>query len=319
MSSTARVEKFPIWLDEHMVQGQRNVPARLLTLLGLLERLRETPILNLDSHRAPSGAQLIEHNSFVDAALARFKVESPVQEKGRRANNLNAWTPPLFKWLTDSGFPDLTAEQQKEFITAVQAVASARLNTINEDKPLVARYNKGTSVAVIADLLDQAQAKKRAKDVAEYLVGAKLELRFGYGIVKAKNVNAPSLGQLADFRVGNTAIEVTTVGSADKSHLDQVKDILKNTGLQVWLLTRLPDREKWRNVIDAVFGDQAARIVVADIETFVGQNVAEIGKFETEEVKAALARLFARYEEAWLPNFGAGGLRIVNPEAAPEL
>ncbi|MGD0461367.1 MAG: DUF4928 family protein [Tepidisphaeraceae bacterium] len=318
MSSAARIEKFPIWLDEHMVQGQRNVPARLLTLLGLLERLRETPALDLDSHRAPSGMQLIEHNGSIDAALARFNVESPVQEKGRRANNLNAWAPPLFEWLKNSGFLSLTPEQRGEFITAIQSVASARLVTINEDKPLIARYNKGTSVAVIADLLDQAQAKKRAKDVAEYLVGAKLELRFGNGVVNAKNVNTPSLAQLADFRIGNTAIEVTTVGSADKSHLDQVKNILKNTGLQVWLLTRLTDREKWRNAVDAVFGAQAARIVVADIETFVGQNMAEIGKFETEEVKAVLAKLFMRYEEAWLPPVGAGGLRIVDPESASE-
>ncbi len=200
----------------------------------------------------------------------------------------------------------------------MQLAASHRLTTINEDKPLIARYSKGTSVAVIADLLDQAQVKKRAKDVAEYLVGAKLELRFGNGAVKPKHVNAPSLGQLADFRLGNTAIEVTTMERPDKSHLDQVSDILADTGLQVWLLTRMRDREKWQNGVDVIFGSAAARIVVADIETFVGQNVSEIGKFNSEEVKRTLARLFARYEEAWLPKFGGGGLRIVNPESPSE-
>lgn len=310
------IETFPVWLDEHMAQGKRNVPARLVTLLGLLERLRNTPVLDISSHRARSGMQLIEHNAFVDAALARFNVESPVQEKGRRANNLNAWISPFFEWIQDKGFTSFADQQREDFITALQSVASQRLVVINEDKPLIARYNKGTSVTVVGDILDQAQVKKRGKDVAEYLVGAKLEIRFGIGVVKAKNVNAPSLGQLADFRVGDTAIEVTTVERPDKSHLDQVKDILKNTGLQVWLLTRLKDREKWQNVVDVVFGAQATRIVVTDIETFVGQNIAEIGRFDVKEVKETLAKLFARYEAGWLPGFGAGGLRIVDPEAA---
>ncbi|HET6248170.1 MAG TPA: DUF4928 family protein [Tepidisphaeraceae bacterium] len=319
MSGKPSKEAFSAWLDVHMVKSERNVPARLLTLLGLLERLRDTPTMDLISHRAPSGAQLIEHNGFVDAALARFKVESPVQEKGRRANNLNAWTPPLFEWLAANGFVRCDAKQRDEFLTALQSVAAARLVTINEDKPLVARYNKGTSIAVIIDILDQAQAKKRAKDVAEYLVGAKLEIRYGNGVVEPKHVNAPSLAKLADFRVGNAAIEVTIAERADKSHLDQVKEILKNTGLEIWLLTRLKDREKWQIGIDAVLGaTEASRVAVVGIEAFVGQNISEIGKFDPDKVKKTLAALFARYADAWLPRFGAGGLRIVDPEAGAE-
>lgn len=318
MNHSSPIKTFPAWLDEHVIQGKRNIPARLLTLLGFLERLRETPSLELNAHLAPSHTQLIEHNGFVDAALSRFGVDSPVQEKGRRANNLNAWMPPLFDWLRDNEFPSLTDEPRSEFLTALQSLASARLVEINEDKPLIARYNKGTTVAIVADLLDQAQVKKRAKDVAEYLVGAKLEIKFGNGIVTPKHVNAPSRGHLADFRIGDTAIEVTTVERPDKSHLDQVAEILNNTGLHVWLLTRLKDREKWQIVVQSLFESQAGRIAVTDIETFVGQNVAEIGIFGIAACKNTLAKLFSRYEEAWLPKFGAGGLRIVDHEATKE-
>lgn len=311
----ADLTTFTTWLDQHMTQGRRNIPARLLTLLGLLERLRETPDLDIERHRAPSGAQLIEHNGFVDAALARFGVRSPVQEKGRRANNLNAWSPALFDWLRTQGFSASAEDKRHEMITAAQSLAAERLVVINEDKPLVARYNKGTAVAVIADILDQAQAKKRAKDVAEYLVGAKLEIRFGHGVVTPKNVNTPNLGQLADFRIGNTAIEVTTHERADKAHLDQIAGILQNTQLHVWLLTRLKDREKWQNAVEAVFGTLTSRVVVGDVETFLGQNMSEMGQFRIDAVQAKLAELFERYDKVWLPPTGAGGIRIISLEA----
>ncbi len=312
MSFAQYESSFTEWHDEYMMKGGADVPARLLTLLGLLERLRELPVLDLDQHKADSGMQLIEHNAFVDRALARFAVQSPVQEKGRRSNNLHAWANSLFAWLTAAGFQQNAPND--DLLLGAQAVAAKRLALINDDKPLIARYSKGTAVAVIADILDQAQEKKRAKDVAEYLVGAKLELRFGDGVVQPKNVNTPSLGHLADFRIGNTAIEVTTVERADKSHLDQITRILQNTGLQVWLLTRMKDREKWQHAVEALFDAQVLRIVVADIETFVGQNVSEIGKFQSEDVAKALSALFERYTTHWLPPIGAGGLRIVNME-----
>ena len=173
-------------------------------------------------------------------------------------------------------------------------------------------------MAVIGDILDQAQGKKRSKDVAEYLVGAKLELRFGEGAVQPKNVNTPSLEQLADFRFGGAAFEVTTVENPDRAHLNKIGEILANTGLELWLLTRKRDRERWQNAIDALYGDQGSRVVVTDIETFVGQNTSEIGRFVPEETRATLAELFARYANRWLPAAGAGGLRIVDPEAYGE-
>ena len=104
------------------------------------------------------------------------------------------------------------------------------------------------------DIFDQAQEKKRAKDIAEYLVGAKLQLRLGENSVRPKNVNTPNLDQPADFRVGNAAIEVT-VNPADSRHLSQIDRILNDTTLQVWLLVRLADREGWQDAVDKTFGD----------------------------------------------------------------
>ena len=318
MSFAEHEHEFTEWLDAKMKKGGRDVAARLVTLLALLERLKGSPVLSIDEHRAASGQQLVDHNHFVDQALARFGVQSPVQEKGRRSNNLQDWANPLFMWLADAGFKEGSVAENDELLYSAQAVVARRLTLINEDKPLIARYSMGNAVAVIGDILDQAQEKNRAKDVAEYLVGAKLELRLREGIVQPKNVNTPSLGQLADFRVGGAAIEVTTLKRPDPAHLNQIGEILRDTGLLVWLLTRKRDRERWQKAVESLYRDQLGRLAVVDIETFVGQNITEIGFFDPEDTRAALTKLFERYTNHWLPPVGTGGLRIVDPEDRQE-
>ena len=144
------------------------------------------------------------------------------------------------------------------------------------------------------------------------MVGAKLQLRLGEDAARPKNVNTPNRDQPSDFPVGSAAIEVT-VNPADSRHLSQIERILNDTTLQVWLLVRLRDREKWQNVVDATFGERlAGRVAITDIETFVAQNISEIGRFDNAKVGEALGELFRVYNERWLPEAGAGGLRIVS-------
>ena len=111
--------------------------------------------------------------------------------------------------------------------------------------------------------------------------------------------------------MGSAAIEVT-VNPPDSRHLSQIAHILNDTTPQAWLLVRLTDREKWQNVVDATFGELAGRVATADIETFVGQNISEIGGFDDVKVSYALADLFKIYNERWLPEAGTSGLRIVS-------
>ncbi len=307
-------ESFDGWLDEHMRQGERNIPGRLSTFMALLERLRVQPTLQVHDHLTASHAQLIEHNDHVARALERHGVTGVVEEFGRRANNVGAWIEPFFRWLTSAGFPEMSSGERDLYLDGLGTVAGTRLRAISEDKPLVARFGTGTAVAIIKDILDQAQDKKRAKDVAEYLVGAKLQLRLGPDVVTPKNVNT-ARGP-ADFCVGTTAIEVT-VNPPDSGHLDQLKSILCDTGLDVWLGVRSSLREKWDNVVDAAFESQHRnRVVVADLELFLGQNVSEIGKFEAALINETLVALFKRYNDVWLPGVGSSGLRIVS--SAPD-
>jgi hypothetical protein len=210
----------------------------------------------------------------------------------------------------------MDASGREVLLQSVGRVVADRLVVINQAEPITARFNVGTAVAVVADILDQAQQKKRAKDVAEYLVGAKIDLRFGPGTVQPKNVNTPNRDEPADYRVGAAAIEVT-VSPPDRRHVGQVRRILGDTSLDVWLLVRLKDCQRWRKLVaEAIEQPLLGRVAVTAIETFVGQNISEIGQFDPPDVIKALKDLFVIYNERWLPNAGSGGLRIVPAERA---
>lgn len=314
------VSSFEQWLDQYMRKksGGADVPARVVVVLAVLERLRTQPQLDEASHLTINRQQLIEHNRFVDSALTRYQLESPLKEHGRRASNVAAWIQPLFSWLSVNGFAQMQRTAQEDCLEAIGKIAAARVKLMNEAEPLVARFNRGNARAVVLDLLDQAQAKNRAKDVAEYLIGAKLQMLYGESAVQPKNVNTPS--SYADFVVGKTAIEVT-INAADKRHLDQIAGVLNESTLDFWLFVRIADREKWQNAIDASFDEKGrSRILVEDVETFLCLNAAEKGRLEPVATRAALAALFEVYNQRWLPTAGGSGLRIESgdPQAESE-
>jgi hypothetical protein len=134
---------FSDWLDTHTKLGEADVPARLVTVMALLERLQDNPVLSVAEHVANSGMQLKDHNTYVTRALARFGIVSPVKELGRRSSNLHGWIEPLLEWLRSSGFASGPASEQGDMLRLFEAVAAERLQIINQGKPLIARYNKG--------------------------------------------------------------------------------------------------------------------------------------------------------------------------------
>jgi hypothetical protein len=59
-----------------------------------------------------------------------------------------------------------------------------------------------------------------------------------------------------------------------------------------------------------ISAEKLPRLIVADVETFVGQNMTEIGDFDSTGIGNALRELFAIYNARWLPTAGSSGIRI---------
>ena len=282
-----------------------------------MERLRDVPTLTLSEHLCQSGSASIQgHETYGDKALQRLRLLPINKNLGRRSSNLPGWGQELLNALAALGFAVASSEVRDHIITIAQAIFATPLRNIIEQDPIEVRLRGRTAEAVINELLMDADDKSKSGDVAQYLVGAKLALRFGreipvYPANKSDRSShhdpAPRLG---DFEIENAVIEVA-VGLPDDKHLQQIAEILEKSDAEVWLLTRADRVSTWQNEMKAEGGIETKRVVVTSVEAFVGQNITELGEFSAKGKADRLRSLFDIYNERWIAKVGTPGIRIV--------
>ena len=308
---------FDSFINQHIKQAIRCVPARLQAVIALLERLRDFPSLSLGEHESDPGSSGIKsHETFGDTAHRRLKIQAINKNHGRRSCNLRAWGQQLLDLLRDLGFAEANNATRGRLIDHAQGIFAEPLRKIIEQDPLEARLRDRTAEAVINEVLLAAEEKGKSGDVAQYLVGAKLALRFNrdipvYPANKSDRTShrdtAPRLG---DFEIENAVIEVA-VGTPDDKHLQQVAEILENSAAEVWLLTRSDRVAAWQNELKTMEGVDTRRVVVTSVAAFVGQNITELGEFSAKRKAEQLRALFALYNDHWVAQVGTPGIRIV--------
>jgi len=308
---------FDKFQQQQMKKGGRFVPARLQAALALLEKLRDNPSLRLEDHVASKGSSGLEsHETYGNRAHARFEIEPINKNHGRRSSNLQDWGQDLLDKLTRGGFEGASPNARLALITLAQESFAAVLRSIVEQGPLEARIRRRAAEFVIADVLKQAEEKNKAGDVAQYLVGAKLMLRFNRDIpvLPANKGDRKSRldpnARLGDFEIENAVIEVA-LGLPDDKHLTQIAQILDNPEAEVRLLTREDRVEVWRKEVDTSDEIDALRVVVSSVVTFVGQNISELGEFSSEGKSFQLQALFDLYNKHWISKVGTPGIAII--------
>jgi len=316
MSSSARIA-FETFVQTHAKKGGHFVPGRLQAALALLERLREWPSLALDEHLSQTGGAGIQsHETFGAKALQRLHLQAINKNHGRRSSNLPGWGQELLDAIGALGFAKATPEGRSSIIDEAQDVFAARLRAIIEQDPLEVNLRNRTAESVISELLQDAEEKGKSGDVAQYLVGAKLALRFKrempvYPANKSDRTShfdpAPRLG---DFQIENAVIEVA-VGLPDDKHLQQIVEVHEKSDAEVWLLTRIDRVETWQRELEKEEGIEIRRVVVTSVEAFVGQNISELAEFSTKGKADQLRALFELYNTRWVAKVGAPGIRIV--------
>jgi hypothetical protein len=93
--------------------------------------------------------------------------------------------------------------------------------------------------------------------------------------------------------------------------LAQVAEALEDNDLEVWLLTRHDRVTTWTNELERFEGVDMRRVVVTSVESFVGQNISELGDFSSKGKTAQLQELFKLYNERWVAEVGMPGIRII--------
>jgi len=307
--------KLDSFLEKHARKAGKIVPARLQAAMALLERLRDYPLLSLAEHRAAGSSGVRSQETYGKRVHERLKLQTINKNHGRRSSNLPEWGQELLDVIATAGFQKANRAERDKIISDAQAVLALPLRNLIEQEPLIARIKGRTAEAVIHELLLQADEKGKSGDVAQYLVGAKLSLRFkrAFPVHSANKSDRKSFfdpnAKLGDFEIENAVIEVA-VGTPDDKHLEQVAEILERSDAEVWLLTRADRVPAWKNEIEASEGVDVRRIVITSVEAFVGQNITEMAEFSAKQKATKLAELFELYNSLWVQEVGTPGIRI---------
>lgn len=307
---------FDEFMQVYMRKGGKYIPARLQTALGLLEKLREHQTLELRSHLASAGSSGLEsHELWGNKAHERMNLDAINKNHGRRSSSLQDWGQQLLDILRAAQFESSSADMRVVLIETAQSKFAEVLKSILQQEPFQVRVKGRSAEAVIQSILEQADGKGKCGDVAQYLVGAKLQLRLGIEIP----IHAANLGdrrargdrdaRLGDFEIEDAIIEVA-VGLPDEKHITQIVNALEDGDKEVWLLTRSTRVKTWQDELKDADGIDHKRTIVDSVEGFVGQNISELGGFSAQGRVDRLRDLFRLYNDRWIANLGLPGLRV---------
>ncbi len=163
----------------------------------------------------------------------------------------------------------------------MQEFLAARAKEILNSGKLTFEYIAGmTSREVVGSILESAQQRQKAGEVAEYLVGAKLALRFPKHKIRnsASSAADSQSEEHGDFQLNDCVFHVSV--APNRGHYDKCLDNLEN-GLRVFFLVPDDKLEGTRQVAES---DLNGRVSVESIESFVAQNIEELSDFSSLEV-----------------------------------
>ncbi len=262
--------------------------------LVILENLRENFDLDIEAHKATGSDQLRNASrQNVQKILARFGEERTLLQEGGRTNRgLMKNLQPLLQSLADAGMDQLSRESRESEIGNMQAVLADKARDIFNAEKITFDFKLGmTSRELVGAILASARKRLRTGEVAEYLVGAKLSLRFPAYDIRNSAASAADrqTEEQGDFQINDCVFHVSV--APNRGHYDKCQRNLAD-GLRVFLL--VPD-EVLVGARQNAQHDTNGRVSVESIESFVSQNIEELSDFAGKKVAHNIRRLLERY------------------------
>jgi Domain of unknown function (DUF4928) len=175
---------FQKWYDElPRPRSAGNEPAKGSIAVGLhmLERLKTNFNLDLNAHLAPGGAQIQGLSGpGIRTILAAFGEVRPFADQGGRTNRGSpAIAHALLNALGTAGLDALSDADRHAVLHELQGILVEKVREFHNKERLKPVYDPTQSTRqFICELLKLAEETGKWGPVAQYLVGAKLELRF---------------------------------------------------------------------------------------------------------------------------------------------
>lgn len=296
MGVTEAHEAFRDWYTSLPLIHGGKIPAKgtIAGALVVLDRLQEDFDLSIEAHTAKGGSQISgAGRAAVTSILERFGETRPfLQEGGRTNRDLRGEIKRLLDGIAGAGLDQLSETNRNEVLKELQGILVQKVREYHDLQRLEVSYEPSKSTwQFICELLDAARESGKDGPVAQYLVGAKLQLRFPQ--IKLSNESFSTadsqLGRFGDFYIGNTVFHVTV--SPALVLYEKCRRNLRE-GLQVYLLVRDKDvMGTKQNAENTAVG----QITVESIEAFVGQNLDELAAFSNQGRATELKQLLAMY------------------------
>lgn len=297
MSSLHNIhEQFRAWYLSLPVYQHVGGPARgvIAAALVVLDRMKQTFSLEAREYLAEGGAQIRgASQSAVARILAEFDEQRPFLREGGRTNR---GTPGAIHTMLDAlqrtTLASLDEEQRRAVITSLQQYLVDRVREYHNRKRVEWVYDPSVSTAhSVRAILEAAKQSGKEGPVAQYLVGAKLQLRFPHLTVGNESYSTADiqLGRHGDFYIGDTAFHVTVAPMPPV--FEKCKRNVES-GYRVYLLVPIRILSAAQQfAVETLDG----KITVEAMESFVGQNIDEIGEFSHRTVKENLRLLIETY------------------------
>jgi len=295
-------EKFIIafqkWYSELPIHKPSGGPARgtISAALIVLERLKSDFNLNLDSHRAAGQSQIKGvSGTAVARILTNHGEKRPFIKEGGRTNRGGPGDiGKMLSIIATMRLETKTKEERNEILDILQSFLVDKVREYQNRQRLKVIYDPSSSTwHSIYNLLALAQEQGKEGPVAQYLVGAKLALRFPNLQIGNNSYSTADdqLGRRGDYEIGDAVFHITV---APMSAIYVKCRSNTEEGLRVYLL--VPDRcliGTKQNAEAVVIG----KIVVESIESFVGQNIEELAIFKKDRMKEGFLRLLETYNQ----------------------
>ena len=283
------------WFDSHRPSPDVEPNTYVMCAgLAVLERMRKAYPLRRVDYITP-GNQVRTSGSLIQSILERSGEERRFTREGGRTTR---GTVPAVEGLA-AGLNDLEAmaglshKEREQVINRLQAWLVERVREYLDQQAIEVEVNLSKpSPQIVSDILEAAGSKAGA--VAQHLVGAKLAVR--YPELQIENFSHTTadkqLGRPGDFVVGDTVFHVTV--SPMPPVLDKCEENLRN-GYRSMLLVLDSRLQAARQMAEAI--DVQDRVGILTVESFVGQNIEELGGFGKGGLAEGFRKLLEEYNE----------------------
>lgn len=296
-SEVETLEAFRAWYENSGEGGGQPARGTTAGALQVLDRLQSDYNLDIDDHTAATGKSQIVGVSGENlrAILERFgETREYLKEGGRTNRGLRGAMAGMLVTLQPLKLETLSEAERNRRLTGLQAYLVEQVRShFNRSRIRFIFDPQKSGWTTVHELLETARDEKKEGAVAQYLVGAKLQLRFpDYGVGNESYSTADAqLGRPGDFVIRDTIFHVTVAPGVPV--VERCVDNLQN-GLRPYLLTADRVLAAAKQLADL---RAPGRITVASIESFVAQNVEELSEFSSRGWKWELRALLTLYNK----------------------